>query len=253
MSVHYIFEHHEGGLFSNINKIVTFLAYNKPGKITWNCNGQPFGAFAYNFGEVLGQLFKNVIITNSISSVQIIKEFEFLQYTGKNADILYTQRDQSWRELLNKSYTKYIHPTEALKNKMKSVDKKFAEIKQQKIGILKRNQLLKCEQVTNMMPDISSYKKNIPENSTLYLSVDNYRDLKYFCSEFDCHYNSDMKRTETDTDMEPHFTPGNVDDLHNNFLDVYALSKCDYLIHPVSNMSTAALYMNTNLKSIYLR
>ena len=30
------------------------------------------------------------------------------------------------------------------------------------------------------------------------------------------------------------------------------LSKCNYFIHPVSNMATAALYFNPELKSIYI-
>jgi hypothetical protein len=37
-----------------------------------------------------------------------------------------------------------------------------------------------------------------------------------------------------------------------HYLESFVLSKSDYLIHPVSNMATAALYMNPKIKNIFL-
>jgi hypothetical protein len=257
MTTKYIFEQHEGGFFSNFNKVVTFLTHNQPGDIAWRMQGQPYGAFAYSCGEVFSNLFKHVIINDDIDkNVQIVKEFEYLQYTGKNADVLYTE-NQEWRTLLNTTYNKFIHPTEKLRNRIKDVDDRFRQIDNVKIGILKRNQLLKCEQVSNNMPTAGVYKRAIEnidaKSKKLYLSVDNYSDLNFFRDSFDCIYSESMRRTSKDSDTEPHFVPGTTEDAENIFLDVYALSKCDFLVHPISNMATAALYINPYLTSIYLR
>ena len=258
MSIHITFNQHEGGFFSNFNKVITHLAHSEEvTKITWNLRGQPFGAFAYNCSEVFSMLFEVYDENKPITSIANIEEFKYLEYTGKNAHNLYLG-DKTWRTNLFDVYKKYIKPTKLLQYSIDIVDKSFARNNNIKVGILKRNQLLKCEQANNAMPDIERYINNISQidgDKTCVLSVDNITDLTQFRTKEKLKfiYSTDIKRTNKDTDMEPHFTPGTIQDALYYFIDVYMLSKCDYLIHPVSNMATAALYLNPELKSIYLQ
>ena len=258
MSKHILFNHHEGGFFSNFNKVITCLAHEEDvTKITWCLQGQPFGAFAYNCDEVFSKLFETYDEKKPIESYYGKAQFEHLEYTGQNAHNLYTGDDE-WRTTLHNTYKKYIIPTKLLQDNIDVVDKSFDKNTNIKIGILKRNQLLKCEQVSNTMPVIDRYIDAIHQiygNKTCVLSVDNTTDIEQFKSNSDLKfvYSTGIRRTNKDTDMEPHFTPGTIQDALYYFMDVYMLSRCDYLIHPISNMATAALYMNPNLKSIYLQ
>lgn len=258
MSIHIDFCHHEGGFFSNFNKVITHLTHSADvSKVTWNLRGQPFGAFAYNCNEVFSNLFECYDEGKDIKSKIIISRFEQLQYTGKNAHNLYIG-NTNWRNKLFNTYSKYIKPTKLLQDSINVIDSSFDNKNTIKIGILKRNQLLKCEQSNNIMPSVERYMDNILRISgdkTCVLSVDNMTDLATFKTNknFKVVYSANIKRTTRDTDMEPHFLPGTIQDALYYFMDVYMLSKCDYLIHPVSNMATAALYLNPNLKSIYLQ
>ena len=121
MSKHVIFNHHEGGFFSNFNKVITHLAHNKNvTKITWNLRGQVYGAFAYNVNEVFSELFEPYDEEISINSEYYIKEFEHIEYTGKNAHNLYLGNSE-WRSNLNKVFKKYITPTKLLKKNIEIV------------------------------------------------------------------------------------------------------------------------------------
>ena len=258
MHKHIIVKQHEGGFFSNFNKVVSFLEKNSnTEKITWDLRGQPFGAFAFNCGEVFSYLFSPYNTNISCDQEEILKEYIDQRHTGRNVHSCYTG-SQDWRYSLNRVYKKYITPTEFLRNKIKQVDELFEQIQgKQKIGILKRNDLLKCEQHQNKMPELSLYENEInkiyTKNSALILSVDNTSDLNFFKNKYKpTIFSPIIRRTNVATDMEPHFTPGTHIDAATIFLDVYMLSKCNYFIHPVSNMATAALYFNPELKSKYI-
>ena len=91
------------------------------------------------------------------------------------------------------------------------------------------------------------------ENTYLYLAVDNLHDINSFIDRYKkCIYNPKSRRTNYCTDEEPHFTPGTVDDAIATYLEVFTLSKCNKFIHPVSNMATAVMYFNPNIKSNYI-
>ena len=260
MSRHLIVHQHEGGFFSNFNKVISFLeTHPEVSKITWDLQGQPFGAFAYNCGEVFSKLFVPFWDKNPIEGEPyILSEYVDQRHTGKNAHGLYTGH-QGWRNSLHRTLQQYIRITPYLIPRIKSIHDTFNSVKDRpKVGILKRNELLKCEQQKNCMPAFEQYQAAIKElkleKPVFMFSIDNLYDLDQFKAEFRPHmYSPGMRRTQKNTDMEPHFLPGTQQDAAAAFLDVYMLSMCDYFIHPVSNMATAALYFNPKMKSIYLQ
>ena len=249
--------HHEGGFFSNFNKVTTYLRNKNVVGIHWNLQGQPYGAFAYKCGEVFGKLFKEYNEGKNIDEIFELREYDCLDYTGKDVHIQYISKDQKWRNELNATL-KYIKPTPILQTFIDEIDEKFAALKGKKIiGVLKRNELLKCEQVNGKLPTIEEYfteiDKLFDDNTYICLSVDNITDINQFINKYSrCAYNPHIRRTQFNTDTEPHFLPGTAHDAIYTFLEVYMLSKCNYFIHPVSNMATAALYFNPELKSIYI-
>lgn len=257
-NIHLIAYQHEGGFFSNFNKITTFLddCYDNIAKITWKLEGQPYGAFAYSCGEVYNKLFKEYETGKPIDNIVNLEIYPHQKFTGHNVHQCYISNDKTWRYSLNKTL-QYIKPVDELQSIINKIDNNTIFKDKKVIGILKRNELLKCEQNNSKMPTLDDYYReidNIFDNDTyLYLAVDNIHDLNSFIAKYKrCIYNIKMRRTQFNSDTEPHFLPGTISDAQYTYAEVYCLSKCDYFIHPLSNMSTAALYFNPELKSIYI-
>lgn len=255
-NIHVIVQFHEGGFFSNFNKITTFLKNTKDNvvKITWNLQGQPYGAFAYSCGEVFGKLFEPYDTKESVDEVYHLQTYTDISYTSKNVHDKYCLTD--WRFDFNETL-KFFKPVPSLQKQIDTLIANPAFSTSNLIGILKRNNRLKCEQHDNKLPSLQEYfteiDKILTKNTYLYLSVDNVHDLNSFIDKYKkCIYNTKTRRTNFVTDTEPHFTPGTADDAKNIYLEVYALAKCKCFIHPLSNMSTAALYFNPELTSIYI-
>lgn len=257
-NVHLVVQFHEGGFFSNFNKVTTFLKNTKDNivKITWNLQGQPYGAFAYNCGEVFSKLFQSYNTSEAVEEIYYLQSYTDTSYTGREVHDKYKQLD--WRVEFNKTL-KYFVPTPFLQEQINKIEKNtiFCSENINLIGILKRNELLKCEQHNNSLPTLEDYFKEIDkifnDSSYLYLAVDNIYDLNSFIGKYKkCIYNVGTRRTNYNTDTEPHFTPGTAEDARNIYLEVYTLAKCKTFIHPLSNMSTAVLYFNPNIKSIYI-
>jgi len=257
-NIHLVVKFHEGGFFSNFNKITTFLKNTSDNvvKITWDLQGQPFGAFAYNCGEVFGKLFKEYSTGEKYKDTIVLDTYTDTSFTGREVHNKYSLLD--WRKEFYNTLT-FFKPTDLLQEALDKINYKyiFSSKKINLIGILKRNDRLKCEQNNNTLPTLDKYfsciDKRFTENTYLYLSVDNNHDLNAFVERYKrCIYNSKMRRTHLCTDTEPHFQPGTANDALFTYLDVYSLSKCNALIHPLSNMATAALYFNPNMESIYI-
>lgn len=258
-NLHVEVKFHEGGFFSNFNKVVTFIdsCQDNICRITWNLQGQPYGAFAYNCGEVFGKLFDEYNNGQSVDQEYTLETYNNLKYTGRDVHKVYVEEDATWRNNLNKTL-KYFTPTPLLQSGIDKLQTNSIFNRQVNIiGVLKRNELLKCEQSSNRMPSLEDYFKEIDkeftDNTYLFLSVDNINDLNSFIDRYKkCIYNTKTRRTQYCTDTEPHFIPGTAEDAKNIYLEVHALSKCNSFIHPLSNMSTAVLYFNPTIKSIYI-
>lgn len=256
-NIHLIVKFHEGGFFSNFNKVTTFLRSTTHNvvKITWDLQGQPYGAFAYNCGEVFGKLFEIYTSENQYEEEIFLNTYNDTSFTGSEVHDKYSQ--QKWREEFHNTL-KYFKYTPILKTLIEKVDNLNAlKCSSNIIGVLKRNELLKCEQHDNKMPTLEEYfeqiDKIIDDNTYIYLSVDNLSDINAFIKRYKkCIYNPKCRRSNTPFDREPHFTPGTIDDALYTYIEVYSLSKCKYFIHPLSNMATAVLYHNPTIKSIYI-
>lgn len=257
-TIHLIVHAHEGGFFSNFNKVTSYLnsTPDRVVKITWNLQGNSYGAFAYSCGEVFGKLFKPFDLGEHVDDVIELYSYNDTSYTGREVHDKYTLHQ--WRYDFNKTL-EYFSPTPLLSSyiaRLKNSNSPFT--KKRVIGVLKRNDRLSCEQVSNRMPTLESYFEEIDKlvdegDPCLYLAVDNITDLQAFIEKYrNCIYNTMSRRSVRTSDEEPHFMPGDINDALSAYLEVYALSLCSTFIHPISNMATAALYFNPDLKSIYI-
>jgi hypothetical protein len=108
------------------------------------------------------------------------------------------------------------------------------------------------------MPTRDDYVKaldKIPKSKNVkyFLCIDNNDDLEFYKNKYIPNYYTPIRRTKNKKDGEPHTNNiGTLEDLESSFIEVMLMSNCDILVHCVSNMATASLYINMNQQSIFI-
>ena len=154
------------------------------------------------------------------------------------------------------AYIKYIKIKPELQNKINDKINELKKDSEQTIAIFIRSNTLAREQPSGRMPTREEYDSAIDKidkskNPKYFLCIDNEDDLEYFKNKYEPNYYTDIRRSSNKNDGEAHVnTVGGLDQLEKSFIEVVLLSSCDTIIHCVSNMVTASLYMNMNQKSI---
>jgi hypothetical protein len=183
-----------------------------------------------------------------------------MNITAQNATNYYNENRSKLKPFYD-AYKKYIkikpHIQKKIEEKVKELKKGNPE---QNIGIFVRSAALASEQPKGKMPTQENYKKIIDsidktKTTKYFICADNINDLEYYKKHFNPHYYTDIRRTDNTLNSEPHKkTFGSLKDLEDSFIEVALLAQCDILVHCVSNMATAALYMNDNQdsKSIFV-
>lgn len=249
-----------GGFFSQFNLVIQglYLYDGLINRVIWDMEDAP--AFQYNSGDVYKPLFEeynNEIVSNETATVNT---FFNQNYTAHLVVNKYLSKDQKvWRNKFNKIYKKYIKHTSYLDNIYNNIFlPQFEQYKDiPKIGILIRNNNLGIEQPRKVSPSIELYLKALQElniqDFVLVCGIDNYNDLEFFKKYYKIIYNPHTTRSATACRGEPHHSSQmQIVDAAYHYLEGYALSKCDYFIHPVSNVATGALIMNPDLKNIFV-
>jgi len=248
-----------GGFFSNFNKLITYLVDNPTiTKITYDMRSHgPQNAFSYikENEELFSKIFdiydEGVETTKSIVS----SDYQSLRITGEEAFNFYNE-NRNKLEPFNKAYTKYIIIKPDIQNKININVDRLKRNADQIIGIFIRSNALANEQPSKKMPSHEEYVNAInnikkSKNIKYFFCIDNQDDLEYFKKLYKPHYFTDIRRTSNTNDGEPHTkTIGTLDDLEKSFIEVCIMSQCDILVHCVSNMVTASLYMNMNQQSV---
>ena len=247
------------GFFSNFNKLITYLVDNpSTTKITFDMRSHgPSTAFSYikENEELFSKLFEEydegLETTKTISG----DNYQDERITGVNAYNFYNS-NRNKLQPFNDAYNKYIKVKSHIQEK---INKKINELKKdsdQIIGIFIRSNALAGEQPSKRMPKREEYInaiENIQKSNNVkyFFCIDNQEDLDYFKEMYKPNYYTDIRRTSNTNDGEPHTkTMGTLEDLENSFIEVAIMSQCDILVHCVSNMVTASLYMKMNQQSI---
>jgi hypothetical protein len=259
-----VFEPHicGGGFFSQFNLVIQGLElYDELiTRVTWNMHDAP--AFQYNSGDIYKPLFEEYVSDKATLSNETatIKMFFNQNYTAHLVANKYLSKDhKEWRLRFNKVYKKYIKHTNYLDEIFTRVFAKQFEFYKDlpKVGVLIRNNNLGVEQPRKTSPTIDTYLNALNKlglkDFVVVCAIDNKHDLNWFKTHFKTIHNSNTTRSETAHHAEPHHSSQmKLIDAAYHYLEGYALSKCDYFIHPVSNVATGALIMNPELKNVFV-
>jgi hypothetical protein len=262
LNVKLIMNEHHSGFFCNFNRLIHYLVlFPNITEIEFNILARinKHKPFIGDGIELFSQLFEKYKEKNTeLNTILDIDGNDFKNMpTDKNAYSVYNENRYKL-DPYTVSFNKYIKLKPDLQKMLDDHINTLRSDCEQVIGILVRSNALAKEQPTGQMPSRDDYLnaiKNIDKTkkTKYYLKVDNEEDLEFYKSELQPNYYLDITRSKTNNGDAPHsshekFLP--LKDLQDTYLDVAILSDCEYLIHCVSNMSTASLYMNKNQKSI---
>ena len=181
-----------------------------------------------------------------------------MEITGPHAAQFYGN-NRNKLQPYNIALIKYIRLKKNIQDK---IDIQIANMKnmnvEQIIGIFIRNKALGYEQPKGKMPTNTDYENALNQidktkTTGYFLCIDNEEDLEYFKNKYSPNYYTNIRRSKTSNDTEPHrASNGTLNDLEDSFIEVALLSQCNILVHCLSNMVTASLYMNMNQESIFV-
>ena len=256
--------HLPAGFFSQFNKLITNLVDHPTiTHIEFDMKaGNKNSAFGFikEGEELFSKLFENYDEKKPISETLVKESYDNMNITAQNATNYYNENRSKLKPFYD-AYKKYIKIKPHIQKK---IEEKIKELKkgnpEQIIGIFVRSAALASEQPKGKMPTQENYKEIIDsidktKTTKYFICADNINDLEYYKKHFNPHYYTDIRRTDNTLNSEPHKkTFGSLKDLEDSFIEVALLAQCDILVHCVSNMATAALYMNDNQdsKSIFV-
>lgn len=249
------------GLFSEINKAVSYLVDNpnvveieysvlatKPG------NGLPF---IKENEELFSKFFLPYNENKPIDKTIIAEQFYKMEVTFSGAYDYYNENRYKLKPF-NDAFKKYLKILPKLTERVDKLYKDLMKDTDILVGIFVRSNGLASEQPNGRMPTKGDYidaVNNLDQSKRIkyFLRVDNEEDLNFYKEMLTPNYYSNMKRSNNNKQDAMHRSSNeymSLEDLENIFCDILLLSKCHILIHCVSNMATASLFMNMEQKSI---
>ncbi len=243
---------HGAGLFSNINKVLVCLRIYEQVYVDWSKAGENDPAFKYG-GSFYGDCWHDLFFDSTqfpAGPYDTICQYPFYDITDKCAGVLYGHPEWGWREQYNKAWNKLSCVVDPI------------PVGPNTIGVMLRSLNHGGEQFYGRPQTMEEYQEAI--NNELAL-CDAETALFIVSSSMECiewlqprnanlYFSSGIKRSNRRNDPDQHLTvPQGKKDAIDVMREILALTRCRSLIHPISNMATAALIINPNLKSVYLK
>lgn len=181
----------------------------------------------------------------------VVNAYPSTWMTGREAGHMY-EGGNAWRDKFHGAWLRMgVNPEIALE-----AAQFVARLPQDVVSILVRANCHRGEQLSDRNQTLeeyaAAYQTIKKPDSILHVMTGDEETLAWFRERFDVSFLSTTKRTAT-RDTDHIAMPQTVEDAKQVLLEVLILSMSRALIHPVSNMATAALYINPGLESIYLR
>ena len=252
---------HWCGLFCNLNRLIYFLVIHPDTrKIDYNVlagtntNHKPFIGEGV---EIFSKLFEPYDEGLEIDNVVDATDHTGMLITHKEAFNFYNEHRYKL-EPYGSAYKKYIRLLPHIQLKLDNLIKTMRGDYDQVIGIFVRSNALASEQPNGQMPTREEYLEAVRNIDTqnkktiYYLRIDNEDDLAFYKASLSPTYETTIQRSPNNNGDAPHITSEfkSLEELEDTYLEIALLSNCEYLIHCVSNMATASLYMNMNQISI---
>lgn len=237
---------HRAGLFSLLNNVVTCMLMYDQVYVDWV--DTLYGTRAD--GNLWNHLFEPLPPVEGGCDIHATYPDQWLTY--KNAAKLY-EGGHEWRERCNRVWRK-LKPRMEVRVGADIVldDHRMMDF----ISVLVRAYSHGGEQVSGRSQSLDSYARAIDgalgPATHVFLMTRDLETLEWMKARFPVVYCKATKRTPT-RDIDLHLAePQTVDDAKQVMKEVILSSYGRALIHPVSNMATAALYMEPEMQSIYL-
>lgn len=240
-----IIKAHRGGFFSLLNNVLTCLEIYDTLRMDWSTSAYQIPAeladrnlwnyFFLNFNEPLD------------GSFDAWENYPHQKLTYKNVAQLY-DGPQSWRWMYYGLWKRI-----ELRWEFRERQKEANRIYQDMTGILVRSHPHAGEQISERSQPLEEYAREIEKTKAekVFVMSGDEESLEWFRQRFNCVSHPVRRMPTRNAD---HFSgPSILQDAMDVFGEVLALSACKTIIHPVSNMSTAALIFNPRARSVFLQ
>jgi hypothetical protein len=234
------------GLFSHINHVLTNLEHagHRDVFVDWS-HGLPYAQ------EDGSNIFEALFYQNTPQPNGPAQSFwPHYRYTGAAADTLYLG-DSTWRWELNRLWG-MLRVREEL---LAEVDTYCSAWKELPSALHVRNLHIGTECPENRPPALEEYLAAIQDRpGPVYLATDNDEAARFFADRLGERLLSRQIPRSPDMQTEYHLTARQTArDTQNCLIDALIMARCAHLVHSVSNIATAVLYMAPGMSHTYLR
>lgn len=233
---------HHAGLFSLINKVITCTELYEHVHVDFS-NGTLYSKEGDNLWNHLFKPTEN-------KGGDVIEAYPHQDYTYKNVAAYY-RSDGGWRFRLNELWQRFA-PLPVISDAVAAVvaDYHIADC----LAVQVRSLPHAGEQLSGESQTLERYAQAIRGEGSgfIYAVCSDHYTIGWLSGQFDVLRDPLTRRSPDRTVNFHEVTPQTVEDAIQCLKEVMVMSHAKALIHPISNMATAALYMNPTLKSIYL-
>ena len=248
-----VLPHHGGGVFSLFNKVITCMELYSRVRVDYSAAGTLYKQAAEkNLWDTICHPLPDPPL--SAEACDVVRRYPHFRYTGRSAGRLYG-RDQSWRARLHRLFQRIKVRREVIELS-RSI---FPQQLHRSITILHRSETtLAIEQLNGMLPSIDEMCRAAGAVSTqrpIFVCADSHEGTEEFRRRLGPRMMVwDAVDRAAAAGEAPHFkeTFGS-DHVRRMFALVMAISRTAHLVHPTSNIATAALYMNPRLAHTFVQ
>ncbi len=241
---------HGAGLFSNINKAVVCLRLYEQVFVDWSRAAENDPAFKYGgsfYGDCWHDLFYDPTPPPG-APFDIVSQYPFYDITGACVGVLYQNPEWNWRETYHKAWKRLTCVVDPI------------PVGPDTIGVLIRSDGIAGEQIYGKNQSLEQYEAAIKQEmdvmSAIFVVSSDLESVKWLEGRFPgkVFYSTGIKRNQKRSDPEQHINViQTAQDAKDVMREVLALARCKTLISGISNMATAVLYINPEVKHIYLK
>lgn len=236
------------GLLSLFNNVVCYLEQYHEIEVQWDTQSTLY----YNAN--IANLWNAIAYPLHICKNAKIMCTPIMTYTWKHVAYFYL-RDDGWRERLNYHYNKIT----LLPEIYQLIDKEIkTDILKESIAIHYRSSTsIATEQLTDKIPTIENIVRvvnRISRSLPIFIACDSNVSLAQFKEQLGnrVHYFNNLDRVDNDNEYHFHNAP-DINHVQLMMAQTIALSRCKHLVHGVSNIATAALYINPQMTNTFIQ
>lgn len=234
------------GLFSHLNFVVTHIDElgHSGFHVDWT-NGNPY------VDDEGGNLFDALFAQNCERELDcpLIREWPHHRYTGSNAAALYVGPSK-WRWRLYHCWSLLRVRDEILRE----VEAFCGSWSYTATALHVRNRQIGTECPGGQAPTLEDYGRVLYGGAEpVYLATDNEEAIEYFSKLLGDRLRSRKIARSVDMDTEHHLSGSQTfQDAMECLKDALIMARCGSLIHSVSNIATAVLYMNPRIPHVFV-